>query len=131
MTRILIAEDNPVNLELLREVLSSIECEIVEAKDGQEALERIAGTVPDIVLLDINMPVLDGLSVIRKIREQSQYDHIPFIAITAYAMKNDRERILAAGFSAYVAKPIDPITFLAELRKLMSMNNNLRPTATH
>jgi CheY-like chemotaxis protein len=133
MTKILIAEDNPVNLELLREVLSSIECEIVEARDGQEALEKIAKTRPDVVLLDINMPVLDGLSVIGKIREQSQYDHIPFIAITAYAMKNDRERILAAGFSGYVAKPIDPIAFLVELRKLMKNkeDSNLRTKATH
>lgn len=121
MTRILIAEDNPVNLELLREVLSPIECEIVEATDGEQAVEKIAETEPDLILLDINMPVLDGLGVIRKIREQSQYAHIPVVAITAYAMKDDRDRILAAGFSGYVAKPIDPMTLMTELRKMMSM----------
>jgi CheY-like chemotaxis protein len=122
MTKILIAEDNPVNLELLREILSSIECEIMEATDGQQALEKIAQTAPDIVLLDINMPVLDGLGVICKIREQSRYTHMPVVAITAYAMKDDRKRILAAGFSGYVAKPIDPITLLTELHKLVSMS---------
>lgn len=107
MKRILIAEDNPVNRELIREILSDGEYEVVEACDGQQALERIAEVTPDLVLLDIQMPVIDGYAVVRRIRDNPQSTKLRVIALTAYAMRGDRERALAAGFDDYLTKPID------------------------
>ena len=107
MKRILIAEDNPVNRELIREILSDCEYEVIEACDGQEALEKIEEVTPDLVLLDIQMPVLDGYQVVRRIRDNPQSAALRVIALTAYAMRGDRDRALAAGFDDYVSKPID------------------------
>jgi two-component system cell cycle response regulator DivK len=119
MNKILIAEDNPVNLELLREILSPLQYEVVEANNGREALARLAEAEPDLILLDINMPILDGFAAIREIRQHAQFKHLPVLAITAYAMKDDRERILAAGFDSYISKPINPALLLGELERLM------------
>jgi CheY-like chemotaxis protein len=119
VTTILIAEDNPVNLELLREMLEAFDYRIVEAANGQEALAMIEESLPDLVLMDINMPVLDGFGAIRRIREHPRFSRLPVLAVTAYAMKEDREKILAAGFSGYVSKPIDAAVLLGEMRRFM------------
>jgi two-component system, cell cycle response regulator DivK len=123
MNKILIAEDNPVNLELLREILEAGHYQVVEAGDGREALAKIEETQPDLVLLDINMPVLDGFGAIREIRAHPRYSRLPVVAVTAYAMKDDRERILAAGFNGYVSKPIDAAALLRELQRLKELSN--------
>jgi CheY-like chemotaxis protein len=117
MTKVLIAEDNPVNLELLREILAPLQYEIVEASNGQEALAKLADAEPDVVLLDINMPVLDGFAVLHQIRQDPRLKRLLVLAITAYAMKDDRDRVLAAGFDGYLSKPIDAAALLAELRQ--------------
>jgi CheY-like chemotaxis protein len=119
MKKILIAEDNPVNRELLREILEAGNYEVVEAGDGQEALAKIEEAEPDLVLLDINMPVLDGFATISRIREDPQFSRLPVLAVTAYAMKEDRERVLEAGFDGYLSKPIDAAALLRELQRLM------------
>jgi CheY-like chemotaxis protein len=106
-TRILVAEDNPLNRELLREILESESYEVIEAENGQEALAKLNKTLPDLILLDINMPTMDGFAVIRAIREDPRWDRIPVLAVTAYAMRHDRVRVLAAGFDGYLAKPIE------------------------
>jgi two-component system, cell cycle response regulator DivK len=118
MTKVLIAEDNPVNLELLQELLQLSAFEIVEAHDGQEALTKMAETQPNLILMDISLPLLDGFAVISRIRQHPQFCHIPVVAVTAYAMKEDKERILAAGFNSYVTKPIDSSVLLREVQRL-------------
>jgi CheY-like chemotaxis protein len=120
MNKILIAEDNPVNRELLREILEAEHYQVVEAADGQEALVKLEEAAPDLVLLDINMPLLDGFATIRRIRQHQRFFQLPVLAVTAYAMKEDRERILGAGFNGYLSKPIDAVALLAELHRFFS-----------
>jgi len=116
--RILIAEDDPASRELLREILGARGYQVVEACDGREALQKIAETEPDLVLLDIQMPVLDGFAVLRQLRQNPRFASLRVVALTAYAMRGDRERTLAAGFDAYIAKPINASVLGAELEQL-------------
>lgn len=118
MKRILIAEDNAVNRELLRELLEARGYAVEEACNGQEALAMIAQSKPDALLLDLNMPVLDGFATVRKIREDPAMAALPVLAVTAYAMRGDREKTLAAGFDEYLSKPISPSALDAELERL-------------
>ncbi len=120
MNKILIAEDNPVNRELLREILEVREYQVVEAGNGQEALSKIEEAKPDLVLLDINMHVLDGFGAIHQIRKHPRFHRVPVVAVTAYAMKEEQEKILAAGFNSYLPKPVDAAALLREIRRLMS-----------
>jgi two-component system cell cycle response regulator DivK len=120
MTKVLIAEDNAVNRELLRELLETGGYEVLEACDGQQALHMVEQTQPDILLLDIGMPVLDGFGVIRKIRENPSLGTMPVLAITAYAMQGDREKIMKSGFNGYLSKPIDGRLLAEELKRLLS-----------
>lgn len=119
MSKILIAEDNLVNRELLREMLEAGNYHVAEARDGKEALAKIDEVNPDLVLLDINMPVLDGFAVLQRIREHPTFCQIPVLAVTAYAMKEDRERVLGAGFNSYVTKPIDSTVLFRELKRFI------------
>jgi len=118
MTNILVAEDNAVNRELLRELLENRGYTVVETCDGQEALKMVEETRPDILLLDIGMPILDGYAVARKIRENPRLFSLPILAITAYAMQGDREKILNSGFDGYLAKPINGVELDEELDRL-------------
>ena len=119
MTKVLVAEDNPVNRELLRELLENRGYAVVEACDGQEALRMVDETQPDILLLDIGMPVLDGYAVARKIRENPRLTPLPILAITAYAMQGDREKILHSGFDGYLSKPVNARALADELDRLL------------
>jgi two-component system cell cycle response regulator DivK len=119
MRKVLIAEDNPVNRELLRELLEGRGCEVAEACDGEEALEMLERTRPDILLLDLGMPKLDGFGVMRKIRENAQLADLPVLAVTAFAMRGDREKALDAGFDGYLSKPINAISLAQELERLL------------
>jgi len=107
MKKILIAEDNPVNRELLRELLELRGYEVAEACDGQEALRALEKSRPDLLLLDIGMPVMDGYETVRRIRADATLATLPVLAVTAYAMRGDEEKILATGFNGYLSKPID------------------------
>src|SRR5437867_3158247 len=98
MKTILIAEDYPANRELIREVLELGGYRVLEASNGQEAFERIMEARPDLVLADIQMPMLDGYGLVEKIRGNSVLAKIRVIALTAYAMDGDREKVLASGF---------------------------------
>jgi CheY-like chemotaxis protein len=110
MKRILIAEDNAVNRELLRELLEARGYTVEEACNGQEALAMIAQSKPD--------ALLDGFATVRKIREDPAMATLPVLAVTAYAMRGDREKTLAAGFDEYLSKPISPSALDAELERL-------------
>jgi CheY-like chemotaxis protein len=120
MTKILIAEDNATNRELFRELLESRGYAVEEACDGREALRMIEQAQPDILLLDIGMPVLDGFAVVRAIRENPRLAALPVLAVTAYAMQGDRERILSSGFDGYLSKPINAKSLAEELEHLVS-----------
>ncbi len=124
MRTVLVAEDNAVNRELLRELLETRGYTVLEACDGQEALHMIDQVQPDILLLDIGMPVLDGFAVVRKIRENPLLATLPVVAVTAYAMQNDREKILNSKFDGYLSKPINPRLLMEELDRLLSQRDD-------
>jgi CheY-like chemotaxis protein len=113
MKKILVVDDNPASRELLRMALKGPDREILEACHGGQALEIVAREAPDLVLLDIEMPVIDGFGVLRRLREDSRFAALPVVAVTAHAMQGAEELALKAGFSAYITKPIRP----AEVRK--------------
>jgi CheY-like chemotaxis protein len=121
MKKILIAEDNPVNRELLRELLEMQGYEVFEAGNGQEALVMIEQIRPDLLVLDLGMPVLDGFGAIRRIRADPASAKLPVLAATAYAMRGDREKTLEAGFDGYVSKPINPTALRVEIDRLMTV----------
>jgi len=104
---ILVADDNAFSRELMRELLETSGHAILEAVNGRNALELIRRCRPDLVFLDLQMPLQDGFSVIRELRNDSRFRRLPVVAVTASAMIGDRERAIAAGFDSYIAKPID------------------------
>jgi len=112
--RILVIEDNPDNRTTLRAVLED-EFDLIEAEDGEQGLELIVSELPDLVLLDMALPGIDGFTVVRKIRENEKTADIPVIALTARAMKGDREETLAAGCDDYVSKPFEAEELLAKM----------------
>jgi two-component system cell cycle response regulator/two-component system cell cycle response regulator DivK len=119
MIKILIAEDNAVNRELLCELLKLRGYTVSEACDGEEALRMVEQSQPDILLLDIGMPLLDGFAVVRQIRENPRWASLPVVAVTAYAMQGDRERILDSKFDGYLSKPVNARALAEELERLL------------
>ena len=119
MRRILVAEDRPASLELIRTVLENAGYEVVEAIDGQEAVEKAAAAPVDLILLDLQMPKIDGFGVLARLRKDGRFANTPIVALTASAMYGDRERALAAGFSGYVAKPVDLSVLRSEVKRLI------------
>jgi CheY-like chemotaxis protein len=115
--RVLVADDNPAGRELVRESLAEHVGSIVEAADGQEALDKIRETRPDLVLLDIQMPGMDGYAVLREIRSDPALEGLRVVALTAFAMQGDRERALAAGFDDYLTKPVTVAKLKAQLEQ--------------
>ena len=119
MIRILVAEDNPANRELLRERLEARGYSVTEACNGREALDMIAQSRPDLLLMDISMPLLDGFATVRKIRENPELASLPVLAVTAYAMQGDRDKVLNAGFDGYLSKPINASDLANALERLL------------
>ena len=111
----LVADDNSAGRELVREGLAEHVSSIIEAADGREALEKIRETRPDLVLLDIQMPEMDGYAVLREIRRDPALQGIRVVALTAFAMQGDRERALEAGFDDYLTKPVTVTQLKAQL----------------
>ena len=118
---ILLADDNAPSRELMREILEACGYDVAEATNGREALDLISKSPPDIVLLDLQMPVMDGFAVIHAVRSDERLRLLTVIALTASAMLGDRERAIAAGFDSYIAKPI----ILEDVR------NQIRQVTTH
>jgi len=112
MRTLLVADDNQLSRELVRDVFESADCRVVEAGNGQDVIDRLDAASPDLVLLDLEMPVKDGFAALVEIRSHPRFSRIPVVAVTAKAMLLERDRILAAGFDAYITKPID----IAKLR---------------
>ncbi len=105
--RILYIEDNPDNRLLIRRVLQAEGYEVLEAVDGQSGMQRAAEVQPDLILMDINLPEIDGYEVTARLKQLPGLSRIPIIAVTANVMKGDREKTLAAGCDGYIQKPID------------------------
>jgi two-component system cell cycle response regulator DivK len=104
--RILVVEDNPLNRKLVRDVLQFAGYEVIEAKSGEEGLRVAQQDPPDLVLMDLQLPGIDGTETLRRLREGSLGRDVPVVAVTAFAMAEDRERAFLAGFDGYVEKPI-------------------------
>ena len=100
-------EDNPQNMRLLEMVLRARNCALLKATDGEEALDVAMRERPDLIIMDIQLPKLNGLEVTRKLRETPELRHTPIIGVTAYAMKGDKERVIESGCDAYLSKPIN------------------------
>ena len=115
--RILLVEDNDINQEVATELLETAGCEVSLARDGAEAVRKVREGPFDLVLMDVQMPVMDGIAATREIRALARFDTLPIIAMTANAMKEDQERCLAAGMDDYITKPIDPDAMFASLRR--------------
>jgi two-component system cell cycle response regulator len=106
--QILIADDRPSSRELLRLVLERAGYDVTEAEDGERALTQAREGNPDLILLDLQMPGLDGYGVLAALRAEARFAQVPVLALTASAMRGDREKILEAGFTDYLAKPAAP-----------------------
>ena len=116
MTTILIVEDNRRNMLLIRDLLRLHGFRTLEASDGEEGIARATADRPDLILMDLQLPGMDGLTVTRVLRQDPVTAAIPIVALTAHAMKGDRERALEAGCSGYIPKPIDTRCFLAQIQ---------------
>ena len=117
---ILIVEDEPRNLKLLRDLLQRFGYETMEATDGEQGVELARAKIPNLILMDIMMPKMDGLEATRIIKADTNTKHIPIIALTSYAMKGDRERTIEAGCDGYIAKPVDIQEVLKAIEHLLS-----------
>lgn len=117
MARILVIDDRPASRELERIMLESFGYEVMEAGSGREALAAASRALPDLVLLDLHMPELDGFSTLAEFRSDSRMTVIPIVALTASAMKGDHMRALQAGFSGYITKPVFVHEFRSQIRR--------------
>ena len=123
---VLVVEDNEQNRYLITYLLEAHGYRVVCAHDGPRALTIVEETVPDVILLDIQLPHMDGYAVARALRSREPLRHTPLIAVTSYAMAGDRAKSLAAGCSGYIEKPIDPDTFIAEMEQFIASPETLR-----
>jgi CheY-like chemotaxis protein len=117
--KILLIEDNPQNRYLTSFLLQRHGFEVVQAETGAEGLELAARVLPDLILLDIQLPGMDGHTVARLLKADSKLSRIPIVAVTSYAMVGDREKCLEAGAEGYIEKPIDPDTFVTEIERFL------------
>lgn len=119
MKKVLIADDKATSRELVRTVLEKSGYMVVEAGDGLEALRNARESKPDLIILDLHMPGLDGFGVIQELRRDQEFAATPVMALTASAMQGDRERALSAGFTGYISKPIQLRTLRSEVERLL------------
>ena len=117
---ILVVEDNERNLKLVRDVLEYAGYDVRVARTGEDGITLAVSEPPDLVLMDLQLPGIDGMEALRRLRESPATAGIPVVAVTAQAMKQDRERALAAGFNGYVEKPISVRAFPDQVRMFLS-----------
>ena len=119
MQTVLVIEDNEDNLKIVTYALQRAGYMVLAAETGEEGFRMAVAERPAFILMDINLPGMDGIETTKRIRASKADGTIPIIAITSYAMTGDRERILAAGCNGYIEKPIDPITIVDQILKIM------------
>jgi CheY-like chemotaxis protein len=117
MKRILVIEDNETNMYLISFILKKYGFEVIEAGSGEEGIDLALKEKPNLIIMDIQLPGMDGLETTRRIRESKADGGVPIIALTSYAMTGDRERALSAGCNGYLEKPINPYTIMGEIKK--------------
>jgi two-component system, cell cycle response regulator DivK len=117
--RILVVEDQEDNRRILRDLLNATDFEVIEAEDGEQALAAVAKQRPDLILMDIQLPVLDGYEATRRIKADPSLSSIPIIAVTSYALSGDEEKAHAAGCDDFVPKPHSPRQLLAKIRQYL------------
>ena len=114
---IIVVEDNPMSMKLIADLLALNGFNVLKAVDGESALTILKDNMPDLILLDIELPDIDGIMVLAKIREDKRFDSVKVIALTAQAMQENEEKIIAAGFDYYITKPIDTKAFIETVRQ--------------
>jgi two-component system, cell cycle response regulator DivK len=117
--RILVVEDQEDNRRIIRDLLESVGYQLIEAVDGAEGVRLAKSERPDLILMDIQLPVLDGYEATRRIKAEPELAAIPIVVVTSYALSGDDAKAAAAGCDAYVAKPFSPRALLATIRKLL------------
>jgi CheY-like chemotaxis protein len=122
--KILVIEDNEQNLYLVNFILAKYGYQVILARSGDEGIQQAQQQKPDLVLLDIQLPVMDGYAVARALRKMQEMVEIPIVAVTSYAMPGDRENALKAGCSGYIEKPINPETFITEVEHYLHLQEN-------
>jgi two-component system, cell cycle response regulator DivK len=123
--RILMVEDTEDNRQILRDLISNTDYELLEAVDGAEGIAMAAKHKPDLILMDIQLPVMDGYEASRRIKSNPELQHIPIIAVTSYALAGDEARTLAAGCDGYIAKPFSPRLLLEKIREFLPQGDPL------
>ena len=118
--QILIVEDQEDNRRILRDLFASAGYELIEAESGEDALAALATSRPDLILMDIQLPVMDGYEATRQIRTNPDLKSVPIIAVTSYALAGDEAKALAVGCNAYVSKPYSPRALLAKVREYLT-----------
>jgi two-component system cell cycle response regulator DivK len=118
--RILVVEDQEDNRQILRDLLATTDYEVIEAENGEEALAAVAKHRPDLILMDIQLPILDGYEAARRIKADPALNSIPIIAVTSYALSGDEQKARAAGCDDFVPKPYSPRQLLAKIRQYLT-----------
>jgi two-component system, cell cycle response regulator DivK len=118
--RILVVEDQEDNRRILRDLLGNAGYELIEAESGEEALTAVEAQRPDLILMDIQLPVMDGYEVARRIKSNPDMKLVPIIAVTSYALTGDEAKARAAGCNAYISKPYSPRALLAKVREFLA-----------
>jgi CheY-like chemotaxis protein len=121
MARVLVIEDNPANQELMVYLLRAFGHDVSTASDGRQGLEMAERELPDLIICDIHLPVVDGYQVAQVAKRNVRLRPIPLVAVTALAMVGDREKILAAGFDGYITKPIAPERFVSDIEAALRL----------
>jgi two-component system cell cycle response regulator DivK len=129
--RVLVVEDNEKSMKLFRDVLAATGYRTLEATTGEQAVELAAEHGPDLVLMDIQLPDLDGSEALSRLRADERTASIPVLALTAQAMHGDRERFLAVGFDGYISKPVNIVELLGTVRQFCAGSERGQPTEEH
>jgi len=125
-TRIVVMEDNEDNLQLMTYLLRAFGYEPLAACDGEQGLALLASNMPDLIICDLDMPRMNGYEVVRELRSRPEWRHIPIVAVTAMAMVGDRDKVLQAGFSGYIPKPVAPEHFVQQIEEFLAPDKHAR-----
>ena len=117
--RILVIEDNAANLELARYLLTYVGYVVLEARDGVQGVATALRERPDLIICDLQMPLLDGYQVLTRLRQSPTGADVVVVAVTAFSMPNDRQKVMTAGFNGYLSKPIEPELFVAQIEAFL------------
>lgn len=124
--RVLVIEDNDQNLYLVKFILERHGYWVMAARDGVDGINMAVSEVPDIILLDIQLPLMDGYAVARQLQEYPELANVPIVAVTSYAMAGDREKAIESGCRGYIVKPINPDTFMEQVEAYLEPGNDVK-----